>query len=201
MKQHLHQRRGDASSVDEENRQSGHEQSQNGENRGSKAHSDSYEEEDANLDGINPWHVLPLRTPACILGLGDGDGNVRTAAPASTLLHSSEWRSRGRRVPMIGEAQQHQPLIPHSSSAIGRTQMCEYCGRMYRRSDHLSRHIQSVHLKLRPFECSICLRSFSRRDNLELHFRAKHIVASSSSSSLSSSPEKPDGGMKKPKRH
>lgn len=68
-------------------------------------------------------------------------------------------RPRGRQVPNHG---------------VGRSQPCGYCGRAFRRSDHLSRHIQAMHLGLKPFKCPECDQTFSRWDNLSLHRRSMH---------------------------
>ena len=44
------------------------------------------------------------------------------------------------------------------------------CGRMYKRMEHLKRHVRS-HTMERPFQCHRCSKKFSRQDNLNQHLR------------------------------
>ena len=44
------------------------------------------------------------------------------------------------------------------------------CGRMYKRMEHLKRHVRS-HTMERPFPCHRCSKKFSRQDNLNQHLR------------------------------
>lgn len=44
------------------------------------------------------------------------------------------------------------------------------CGRMYKRMEHLKRHVRS-HTMERPFQCHRCNKKFSRQDNLSQHLR------------------------------
>ncbi|POG65245.1 hypothetical protein GLOIN_2v1462399 [Rhizophagus irregularis DAOM 181602=DAOM 197198] len=52
---------------------------------------------------------------------------------------------------------------------------CTYagCGRVFKRSEHLKRHIRSIHTLERPFHCPHphCTKRFSRSDNLSQHVR------------------------------
>jgi len=48
---------------------------------------------------------------------------------------------------------------------------CESCTKAFRRSEHLKRHIRSVHSNIRPFPCKFCDKKFSRSDNLAQHLR------------------------------
>ncbi|KAF7722577.1 hypothetical protein EC973_002930 [Apophysomyces ossiformis] len=71
-------------------------------------------------------------------------------------------RSRGRRV---------------SSVPTGNIRMftckTEGCGKVFKRSEHLKRHIRSIHTLEKPFECPYqsCQKRFSRSDNLNQHIR------------------------------
>ncbi|SMN21754.1 similar to Saccharomyces cerevisiae YMR037C MSN2 Transcriptional activator related to Msn4p [Maudiozyma saulgeensis] len=48
---------------------------------------------------------------------------------------------------------------------------CTTCGKSFRRSEHLRRHIRSVHSQERPFACTLCDKKFSRSDNLSQHLK------------------------------
>ncbi|KAI5952563.1 hypothetical protein KGF54_003430 [Candida jiufengensis] len=51
---------------------------------------------------------------------------------------------------------------------------CKICQRAFTREEHLTRHVQSTHNKLKPFTCGICSRPFSRRDLLLRHAKNLH---------------------------
>ncbi|CAG8472978.1 10600_t:CDS:2 [Acaulospora morrowiae] len=72
-------------------------------------------------------------------------------------------KSRGRRVT-------NKPTKPGTKSFE-----CSYpeCGRVFKRSEHLKRHIRSIHTLERPFHCPHphCTKRFSRSDNLSQHVR------------------------------
>jgi uncharacterized Zn-finger protein len=51
---------------------------------------------------------------------------------------------------------------------------CKQCKRAFTREEHLTRHTQSTHNKLKPFTCGICSRPFSRRDLLLRHAKNLH---------------------------
>lgn len=48
---------------------------------------------------------------------------------------------------------------------------CEQCGKAFKRSEHLKRHIRSIHNQERPFTCLQCNKKFSRNDNLQQHIK------------------------------
>ncbi|CCC71618.1 hypothetical protein NCAS_0H03080 [Naumovozyma castellii] len=48
---------------------------------------------------------------------------------------------------------------------------CSECIKAFRRSEHLKRHIRSVHSSERPFACMFCEKKFSRSDNLSQHLK------------------------------
>ncbi|CAG7915544.1 unnamed protein product [Penicillium olsonii] len=54
----------------------------------------------------------------------------------------------------------------------GRARICVHCGRNFRRTEHLERHIRT-HTKEKPFIC-FCGAAFTRRDLLKRHTRISH---------------------------
>ncbi|CCK73084.1 stress-responsive transcriptional activator MSN2 KNAG_0M02310 [Huiozyma naganishii CBS 8797] len=48
---------------------------------------------------------------------------------------------------------------------------CEQCLKAFKRSEHLKRHVRSVHSQERPYGCNICDKKFSRSDNLSQHLK------------------------------
>ncbi|CDO96562.1 unnamed protein product [Kluyveromyces dobzhanskii CBS 2104] len=48
---------------------------------------------------------------------------------------------------------------------------CDQCNKTFRRSEHLKRHVRSVHSTERPFHCQFCDKKFSRSDNLSQHLK------------------------------
>ncbi|ODQ78336.1 hypothetical protein BABINDRAFT_19989, partial [Babjeviella inositovora NRRL Y-12698] len=48
---------------------------------------------------------------------------------------------------------------------------CPDCTKVFKRMEHLKRHIRSVHSMVRPFPCTFCEKKFSRSDNLAQHLK------------------------------
>ncbi|KAI8637482.1 hypothetical protein BD408DRAFT_395608 [Parasitella parasitica] len=64
------------------------------------------------------------------------------------------------------------------------------CGKVFKRSEHLKRHIRSIHTTEKPFKCPYqsCNKCFSRSDNLNQHIRIhRHSKSSFACASISKS--------------
>ncbi|KAG0238650.1 hypothetical protein BGW41_008124 [Actinomortierella wolfii] len=87
-----------------------------------------------------------------------------TANPdATNIIKPTPKRSRGRRV----------SSNPDTLGCKVFTCRFEDCGKVFKRSEHLKRHVRSIHTLEKPFECPIqsCPKRFSRSDNLNQHIR------------------------------
>lgn len=67
------------------------------------------------------------------------------------------------------------PLIPgrpvlQNSTVKGFSCPLLSCGRLFKRLEHLKRHVRT-HTQERPYECSRCAKRFSRSDNLTQHYK------------------------------
>ncbi|KAI9485203.1 MAG: hypothetical protein EXX96DRAFT_544251 [Benjaminiella poitrasii] len=76
--------------------------------------------------------------------------------------NNNEPRTRGRRVSKVV----HQDTRAFCCKTEG-------CGKVFKRSEHLKRHIRSIHTMEKPFKCPYqnCNKRFSRSDNLNQHIR------------------------------
>ncbi|KAI8596556.1 hypothetical protein EDD21DRAFT_311984 [Dissophora ornata] len=79
------------------------------------------------------------------------------------MIKPTPKRSRGRRV----------SCNPDNSGCKVFTCRFDDCGKIFKRSEHLKRHVRSIHTMEKPFECPIhnCPKRFSRSDNLNQHIR------------------------------
>ncbi|CEJ60485.1 hypothetical protein PMG11_09057 [Penicillium brasilianum] len=86
-----------------------------------------------------------------------------------------------------------ESLMPSPSpQKVGRSakaRICVHCGRAFRRTEHLERHVRT-HTKEKPFIC-FCGAAFTRRDLLKRHTRISHQDGLSS-------PDSQPGSMAKP---
>ncbi|KAI0203140.1 hypothetical protein F4808DRAFT_53626 [Astrocystis sublimbata] len=67
------------------------------------------------------------------------------------------------------------------SSSNVQQRLCPHCGRSFKRSEHLERHVRT-HTKEKPYICH-CGSAFSRRDLLTRHMRISHETADGASKS------------------
>lgn len=81
---------------------------------------------------------------------------IRNASSGSIIHNKSKSRSI---TPMSGPDEEVKPF------------KCKECAKAFRRSEHLKRHIRSVHSTERPFACMFCEKKFSRSDNLSQHLK------------------------------
>ena len=51
---------------------------------------------------------------------------------------------------------------------------CKECDREFGKYNHLKKHIQNIHLKLKPFSCELCDYASSSKDRLISHVTLKH---------------------------
>ena len=67
-------------------------------------------------------------------------------------------------------------IDPNSPAYRSRRHVCEQCDERFERSEHLLRHINTIHLKKREYICDLCIpnKTFSRSDNLLQHKAQKH---------------------------
>ncbi|KAH8878992.1 hypothetical protein GQ53DRAFT_849908 [Thozetella sp. PMI_491] len=63
------------------------------------------------------------------------------------------------------------PLLVEVSVAPSRKFKCDWpeCQAKFKRTEHLKRHINSIHLKLYNVKCEFCNKTFNRGDNYESH--------------------------------
>ncbi|PWN23054.1 hypothetical protein BCV69DRAFT_297012 [Microstroma glucosiphilum] len=104
--------------------------------------------------------------------LGSAFNHSSPGAPQNTQRLSDPYsgvitkRSRGRRVPSTPEEMTNV-------DKSGKVYTCKVpgCGKLFKRSEHLKRHIRSIHTDEKPFTCKLCCKKFSRHDNLNQHMR------------------------------
>jgi uncharacterized C2H2 Zn-finger protein len=51
---------------------------------------------------------------------------------------------------------------------------CPICQKMYTTNGHVTRHVNTAHLKLREFVCKMCGRAFGENCGLRRHMRMQH---------------------------
>ncbi|PCH34403.1 hypothetical protein WOLCODRAFT_135696 [Wolfiporia cocos MD-104 SS10] len=94
------------------------------------------------------------------------------------------WREYPKPVPGVTKKEKGRKpaTVKTGPKKNGYTYTCkaEGCGKIFGRSEHLKRHIRSVHTHETPYMCALpfCDKAFARRDNLLQHERKhKHYQA------------------------
>ncbi|KAI9254681.1 hypothetical protein BY458DRAFT_520980 [Sporodiniella umbellata] len=90
--------------------------------------------------------------------------SVLSLSPPVRATKAPVKRSRGRRVSNSPSSMPGQKMFTCTQ---------EECGKVFKRSEHLKRHIRSIHTMEKPYECPYhtCSKRFSRSDNLNQHIR------------------------------
>ncbi|KAI9360638.1 hypothetical protein BD770DRAFT_441951 [Pilaira anomala] len=124
-----------------------------------------YRERAASSSSSSSDSALSLSPPSTPAAAVAAAAATRRISKANNLNKSplKPTRSRGRRV-------------SNSPSIAGQKVFtCKHdnCGKVFKRSEHLKRHVRSIHTLEKPFECpyQTCSKRFSRSDNLNQHIR------------------------------
>ncbi|CAG8528845.1 22197_t:CDS:2 [Gigaspora rosea] len=132
----------------------------------------------------SPHDQSPIMSPT---GLSMSHHHIindqRDIIPEAILVNGNNGRVRRGRIPtssvqeMFQDPQDfHRRRMTNKPAKPGTKSFeCHYtgCGRIFKRSEHLKRHIRSIHTLERPFCCPHphCTKRFSRSDNLSQHIR------------------------------
>ncbi|KAL7311779.1 hypothetical protein PS15m_009498 [Mucor circinelloides] len=128
--------------------------------------------------------MTPVSPPLLVKDNYAGQQDQKSSANNNNNLETNAKpkktpRSRGRRV----------SNVPGCGTRMF-TCNADGCGKVFKRSEHLKRHIRSIHTLEKPFECPYqsCNKRFSRSDNLNQHIRI-HRHSNTSKDGNSSTPK------------
>ncbi|KAF9935051.1 hypothetical protein FBU30_008544 [Linnemannia zychae] len=101
-------------------------------------------------------------------------GGVAMVPSLSSTSISSETSSSAFPSPSLATKSRvrRASLSPDGATRVF-TCLVDVCGKQFKRSEHLKRHVRSVHTLEKPFRCPYenCPKRFSRSDNLNQHVR------------------------------
>lgn len=102
--------------------------------------------------------------------------NAMPPTPASTVSSSFTRRRRRSAITPVtsrinSSSRRNKSISVELSDGESKPFQCGDCDKAFRRSEHLKRHIRSVHSNDRPFPCMFCEKKFSRSDNLSQHLK------------------------------
>ncbi|KFB42900.1 AGAP006446-PA-like protein [Anopheles sinensis] len=78
-----------------------------------------------------------------------------------------ESREAPQLAPKKREPKPKRPVKPRTSSS----RLCKLCKRMFANAKTLSKHVQTVHFKIKPFICNVCGYKCARKVTLNIHMR------------------------------
>ncbi|KAA8907285.1 hypothetical protein DIURU_000605 [Diutina rugosa] len=116
-----------------------------------------------------PLHAAPSQAPAPAPMAAPQAAPVATS-PVDTVPDSSASAAAPAPPPRKrAKSEAMAPTSPSSANPEDIVYPCRECAKVFKRSEHLKRHVRSVHSDIRPFHCSYCEKKFSRSDNLAQH--------------------------------
>ena len=62
--------------------------------------------------------------------------------------------------------------MPHNVSDTSTD--CKECGKYFKDNNKLKRHVETVHLKLKPYKCETCNKSFGEKSHMKRHVKNTH---------------------------
>ncbi|XP_037932871.1 PR domain zinc finger protein 5-like [Teleopsis dalmanni] len=106
-------------------------------------------------------------------------------APASVLVWRHmrvhrKWRSRvirslravkEKRLQNVEKLPEVKPITPPNKNKYYSEKICEICNRKFVNGKTLSKHVKTVHNKIKPFICNVCGKKTARKASLIIHMR------------------------------